>query len=847
MAVSAVTAAISTAGAAATGSLMAAQFGLNRVLTTFLTHTAMGAAINALAPKPSLSVASSASRGYSVAGASGAALDHQVIYGEARVGGVRVYDASTGGKNEFLHRVIAFAGHEVNSFEEIYINDEVATIDGSGNVTSPSRYNGFVRIKEHLGSDTQVADSDLVSETSTLTEGRWDATHRLRGIAYLYVRFKYNAEAFPNGIPTVSAKIKGKKVYDPRTTNTAWSDNAALCIRDYLTSGYGLDQPSSRIDDTLVDDAADICDETVESESRYTCNGSFTTGQEPASILNSLLTSMGGLLWYGQGKWRMRAAKYQTPVLTLDEDDLRSSISVSTRHSRRDNFNSVKGKFSGDETDWQEADYPQVDDDGIYLTTDNNLSNVLDFPLPFTDSSKRAQRIARIALRRNREQLTVSASFGLRAFNVQVGDNISLTNSRLGFSAKPFEVLSWTFGLAEDNDIQVEMTLREISSAVFTDVDGSVFEQNNTTLPDGSRAVPIGLSLDSEVRIVNEHLTNIILATVTTSEPFNIDRVEVQFKLSTDTDFKVAGVGDVGTFEILDTLDQTYDIRARSYSFLGVKSDFILEENFVVSGLADPPSDVTGLAAEANGASIHLEWEPVSDLDLSFYRVRHATEETGATWANATTSVEKVPRPGNAFTVPAKPGTYMLRAFDKTGNASVNYTSVVLPEAALEDFSNNSVQTESPGFSGTKTGCSVTSNELKITDVTGTPSFVATYEFSNYIDTGSVRRFRSRIDLETRRVDDSAGLWDDLPGQFDSLPGLFDDFTGLAMFSDTNVTFYIATTPDDPSGSPTWSSWQKFRAGDFYARAAKFKIELNSDSVNVTPSIDTLKAIVQYN
>lgn len=847
MAVSAVTAAISTAGAAATGSLMAAQFGLNRVLTTFLTHTAMGAAINALAPKPSLSVASSASRGYSVAGASGAALDHQVIYGEARVGGVRIYDASTGGKNEFLHRVIAFAGHEVNSFEEIYINDEVATIDGSGNVTSPSRYNGFVRIKEHLGSDTQVADSDLVSETSALTEGRWDATHRLRGIAYLYVRFKYNAEAFPNGIPTVSAKIKGKKVYDPRTTNTAWSDNAALCIRDYLTSGYGLDQPSSRIDDTLVDDAADICDETVESESRYTCNGSFTTGQEPASILNSLLTSMGGLLWYGQGKWRMRAAKYQTPVLTLDEDDLRSSISVSTRHSRRDNFNSVKGKFSGDETEWQEADYPQVDDDGIYLTTDNNLSNVLDFPLPFTDSSKRAQRIARIALRRNREQLTVSASFGLRAFNVQVGDNISLTNSRLGFSAKPFEVLSWTFGLAEDNDIQVQMTLREISSAVFTDVDGSVFEQNNTTLPDGSRAVPIGLSLDSEVRIVNEHLTNIILATVTTSEPFNIDRVEVQFKLSTDTDFKVAGVGDVGTFEILDTLDQTYDIRARSYSFLGVKSDFILEENFVVSGLADPPNDVTGLTAEANSASIHLEWEPVSDLDLSFYRVRHATEETGATWANATTSVEKVPRPGNAFTVPAKPGTYMLRAFDKTGNASVNYTSVVLPEAALEDFSNNSVQTENPSFSGTKTDCSVTSNELEITDVTGTPSFVATYEFSNYIDTGSVRRFRSRIDLETRRVDDSAGLWDDLPGQFDSLPGLFDDFTGTAQFSDTNIITYIATTPDDPSGSPTWSDWQKFRAGDFYARAAKFKIELHSDSVNVTPSIDTLKAIVQYN
>jgi hypothetical protein len=117
---------------------------------------------------------------------------------------------------------MAFAGHEVDSYQEIYLNDEVVTLDVNGNVTSPSRYNGFVRIKQYYGTTAQTADANLISETSALTDGRWTSAHRLQGIAYLYVRFKYNADAFPNGIPAVSATIRGKKVFDPLSSTTAW-------------------------------------------------------------------------------------------------------------------------------------------------------------------------------------------------------------------------------------------------------------------------------------------------------------------------------------------------------------------------------------------------------------------------------------------------------------------------------------------------------------------------------------------------------------------------------------------------------------------------------------------------
>jgi hypothetical protein len=148
-------------------------------------------------------------------------------------GGVVFYQETTS-DNRYLHRLIAVAGHEVNQIGDIYLNDEIVTIDGSGNVTSPSQYNGKVRLIKHLGTADQAADADLVSE-STL----WTTNHRARGIAYIYARFLYDADAFPNGVPTVTSIVQGKSVYDPRTELTAYSDNAALCLRDYLILALG--------------------------------------------------------------------------------------------------------------------------------------------------------------------------------------------------------------------------------------------------------------------------------------------------------------------------------------------------------------------------------------------------------------------------------------------------------------------------------------------------------------------------------------------------------------------------------------------------------------------------------
>ena len=68
---------------------------------------------------------------------------------------------------------------------------------------------------------------------------------------------------------------------------------------------------------------------------------------------------MAGFIWYAQGQWRCKAGSYVSPAVTFTEDDLRSPINVKTRGSRRDNFNVVRGKFRGAETNFQVADFPE--------------------------------------------------------------------------------------------------------------------------------------------------------------------------------------------------------------------------------------------------------------------------------------------------------------------------------------------------------------------------------------------------------------------------------------------------------------------------------------------------------
>jgi hypothetical protein len=886
-------------------------------LSTFLTNLALGYALNALTPKPELSAAGA---GYASVNALSPAAATGNIYGATRVGGITFYQETTN-NNKFLHKLVAVAGHEVNAIGDIYLNDELVTLDGSGNVTSPSNYITYskdrtnagsfvvgktykiantggggdepnptdfvaigaannnvgtiftatgagsgkgsaylrtsrVRLIKHLGTADQAADANLVSESLL-----WTSNHRARGIAYIYARFEYSADAFPNGVPVITTVVQGKKVYDPRTETTAYSSNAALCLRDYLiSSGVAF---TSEIDDTLFSTAANICDETVALDAggtqlRYTTNGTFTSDAAPKDALSNLLTSMGGMIWYSQGKWGCKAAAYTSTVLSLDEDDLRSGLQIQTRNSRRDGFNKITGIFRGPESNYFETNYPTLAP-AAFLSVDNGQESELELALPYVDTSAMAQRIAKIALYRNREQLKISGSFGMRAYQLSIGDLVQITNTRLGFADKVFEVVDWRFGLNSEMALEVFMTLQELSSGVFQwNADESLFESNNTTLLSPYLVPAVAVALTQEYRIVNEKITNVLVVNVSSPNAERVDNVEVVYKKETDEDYSVLGVGDLGRFEILEidtplagSVDQIrYEVRARATNALGVKGEFASEIIIVEADTVGPDAP-QNFAKQLSAGSIFFSWTASTALDLSYYKIWHSSS-TSAVWADGSVLeiIEKVARPATTVSYPALSGTFFIEPYDKSGNAGEVSSVVVLP-ADLPQLGVAVEDVENPTFAGTKTNTTVVSSELRISSYATAPA-AGTYEFTGYIDTSTVRTVRVSDELTVSRHHANAVAgevnWDDISSSYNwsQWPDSWDTWTDEdANFGDFSVVIYVSATDDDPAGSPTWGAWT-VAAGERTGRAFKFKAELANISNNVTPSISVLKGIVEY-
>ncbi len=771
------------------------------------------------------------------------------IYGETRVSGVLGYVQSTN-KNSNLHLIILVANHELESFEEFYINNIAVTLDASGNVTSPGRFNNHVRILSKTGTDDQTAFSQLINASN----GKWTANHKLSGIAYIYVKLKYKQKLFPSGIPNISAKVRGKKLYDPRTGTTAYSTNPALAIRDYLTNSvYGFNASTVEIDDTAFTTAANICDESVtldddETENRYEINGTFVTNNSPKRILEDMITSCGGVLSYSNGAFKLKAAKYVTPTVTLTEDDVVGSLQMQTKQSKRDNYNAVKGVFAPEKAFFTATDYPPITS-STFETEDGGTRRFLDYDLPYTTSNSMAQRLAKIALYRNRQQIVLSGTFNMSAFKLEVGDTVYITNSRFGFTNKVFEVAEWAMNISGDDTgnpaLGISMTLRETNSAVYDwDAEETAFNLDDTDLPDP-------FDIDAPNVVTTESLENVnqqpvASIKITATDPTASEQVvefEAQYKKSTDTDYLTLGSSVLGLFQIDNVLsDVTYDIQVRSLSSFGV-SEYTTAQH-TVSGKADDPSDVTNFSVNIVGQQAELRWTPVTDADLSHYIIRHSPLTTGATYNNARSIVKKVSRPANTATVPAMTGTYFIKAVDKFDNQSANASSSVALVDAIFGFNFVDSVTEHTAFAGTKTDVVIVDNKLQLQtsilfdsatgnfdDATGlfdggggAVASSGTYDFANYIDLGGTFTGTAEVDLRVSQLS---------------------QHSGTATSGATDVDLFVSTTTDDPAGTPTWSAYRPFVVGSYTARAFRFRAVLSTTASDETPAIEQLSAEIQ--
>ena len=691
-------------------------------------------AVAALTPKPDLS----GTRG-TLVNAREAAAPQEYVYGTVRKGGVITYMEATGGENEYLHIILTLAGHEVASIGNIYIDDQVASLDANGFVTSQS-WNSKIRIKKYTGSQI-AASAELLAESAQI-----DSSFIGSGIAYLYIRLEYDQDAFPNGMPLFTAIVNGKKVYDPRNALTALSANAALCVRDYIITDYGLGDVG--VDETTFAAAANISDENVTlatsgTEKRYTMNGVIRADQTPGSVLQDMMTSCAGMLFWGQGNWQLKAGHYTSPVKTFTLDDFRSPIQMQTRQSMADVFNIVRGTFTDKDEDYIVVDYPEATS-AAYLAEDNNVETPLDLTLPYTTSAATAQRIAALTLNRGREQITLNADFSVAAFGVQVGDIVGITNSRYGWSSKEFEVVGWQFFADQDaGDLRVKLTLRETSEAAFDwDADETAIISNNTTLPIFNTVpAPSNLVLTATT-VLNDD--GIALPAIRASWTATLDRFvqyyEVQYKrlggeedygsiadaqtdsenwgsitvsatesedwgltnepIITPDEEYVSVLGTTNSFLIQPVLNgYDYIVRVRAVNSLGVRSPFISNS---ISSVGDttPPGTPSNLTSSPGLKYIELRWINPADQDFAHVEIwESATNNLASATQVGESSGSNFVRANLANDVTLY---HWIRAVDYSLNkspftASVNSTTLLIAPADF-DQAVNDLFTEAGAF-----------------------------------------------------------------------------------------------------------------------------------------------------
>lgn len=639
----------------------------------------------------------------------------RVIYGECRVGGyVSFLEADQGESGAFLHSVITLCGHEIDQITALYLDGQKvsfnpANVDGEGKPLfgqSTDDWFPYVFLSGiSRGAEDQAANSDLVAQSNILFPGKWTEDHRQRGCAHAYIWLFYGAEKFQSGPPEIAFEGRWKnKIYDPRDDSYKYTNNAVLCMMDYMVNPvFGMGFTYDQFDMDNISDGADCCDERVlkfiGDEARYTVNGDFATtkNNSHAAVLAAFERAMAGHRVRSRGgKQLIYPGKWRAPTVYFSEKDVRGPIKVKARASRRELFNGVKGKYRSAENYWEKTDYPPYKNSTYIEEHGEEIWKETDLEL--VTSPTTAQRVGKIELEENIQGQMIEVPMSLAGIQAQAGLNVYFSFERLGISNKAYRVESLDIYTrkTEDGPIQeTKLLLKETAEGVY---DWNFGEETtvdlapNSNFPDPSIVkTPVGLDLGGGnialkltsgtdalyKRSDGTIFSRLLVEWAASSDPFVLSAGshEVEFKLSSDSEWQLAGVvpGTASRLYILDVQDlQDYDVRVRAKTSSGA-SGYLSRTGYSVVGKSEPPETPENFAISTGQQGTLLSWDEIPDLDRDEYEVRQ-----GASWGAGTTVYKGRATSCALSFLAAGEHNFWLRAIDTSGNYSGSSAAVAI-------------------------------------------------------------------------------------------------------------------------------------------------------------------------
>jgi len=837
---------------------------LGTIIKSVITGFAISKAVSWLAPKPELPEFTQEAE------AQGVLVNKQsnnanipVIYGTRKVGGTRVFLETSGTDNQYLYGAIVLAEGEINNITSIIVDDSAVTFsgsiaDGTQITSNDSKYGTTITIQPFFGTDAQSASSLLTTLSS------WTSNHKLSGLAYIAFRITWDADKYL-GIPNIQAVVQGRKVVSYNASyvaqTAAFSTNPAWCLLDYLTNTrYGKGIDITDIDIPSFYTASGIAETQVTPYSGasdinlFDCNAVIDTGQKLIDNTRTLLKGMRGFLPYAQGKYKLIIETTGSSVLTLNEDNIIGGIKVSSER-KNEKYNRVQVNFVNPEKNYQSDTIVYDTDHATLKTADGGFLQEGVIDLPTITNPYQALEFGEIVLSRSRNNLGLELTANYTAMNLAIGDIVAVTSTITGMSAKPFRVV----GMAINPSFEVALSLIEHQDAWYTFSEkDEVATIPDTTFPNPFTVQPpASVTLDDELIQYNDGTVIVAMNITIGASPDNFVReYQVEYKRTSDANFIVHSKGTVDLFHrVLNVISgDNYTVRVKAINSLGVESSNVTATRDIVGEIA-PPSDVEDFSINIVGSDAHLSWKSIPDADLNYYVLNFTTETVNPEWQNSFPIVARISRPATSITVPARTGSYLIKAKDKSGNFSPNEAIITTNITSIGEFTNASTATEHPNFTGTKTSCVAVDDNLELDsielfDANTTDNFddittrnfdggttnnnvpsSGTYEFANVIDLGSKQTTRLTANI-TQTTDDRDRLFDNVSGNFDDQASNFDGDASVNASSHLE----IATSDDNA----TYTSFRNFNVGDYSARYFKFRLIMESLDNSATPVVSAL-------
>ncbi len=648
-----------------------------------------------------------------------------VVYGERKVGGTRVFVETSGSTNEYLYIGLVLCEGEIESVDKIWIDDKevtwsgalsddtsrtVASSDGNFYKADPtvegSSAESTIEVRCHYGTDSQ-------SQCALLgTLSNWTSNHRLRGVAYISFKFKWNQDCF-GGLPQIHALIKGKKVVAYNSSSVAQtaahSNNPAWCLLDYLTNErYGKGLAIANIDVSSFYTASGVCDTDVTAYGSTTidvldCNTVIDTSKNVIDNVKELVKGSRAYLPYSQGKYKLLVETTGSASITLTEDDIIGGYALSSE-SKANRYNRVIVNYVNPARNYQvdEVQWPEIDDSGYTSADQHATMKTADggfllegrFDFPTLTSPYQALEVAEVICRRSRDSKGLTLNVAFDAYDLAIGDIVNVTLSSLGYSAKPHRVLGITFN--EDYTITLNLVIHQDSHYTWA-TKTQVSATPSTNLPNPySVSAPASVTLSDEMI---EYADGIVITRLNVVVGASTDKFvqyyQVEAKQSTESTYKVIAKGATLNYELLNAVDgKIYNVRVKAINALGVSSTYTSATHTVV-GATETPNDVTDLSVSMVGSNqMELTWTPVTDLDISWYEIRYQNVSSSATWNQSTNLCKVVRRKSDSVTVNAKTGAFLIKAVDKLGNSSAAENIVYTNISGLQNFTQTATFSE---------------------------------------------------------------------------------------------------------------------------------------------------------